>query len=154
MQIVPAVSEDAPAIAEMAAHLLREIMSVTGHAHFQVDDGQIERRVREFLAQGKYHVFLAREASVQVGFIALTETCALYAQGRLGLIPECYVSPAWRGRGFGRALLERAKEFGRAQHWTRLEVTTPPLPEFTETLRFYEREGFALSGGRKLRCLL
>ena len=35
--------------------------------------------------------------------------------------------------------------------WTRLEVTTPPLPQFDRTLAFYEREGFAISGGCKLK---
>lgn len=154
MRVVAAQPEDAPAIAEMTAELLREIMTATGHAHFNVDEGQIERRAREFMAQGSYHVLLARDASAQVGFLALTGTCALYAQGRFGLIPEFYVLRAWRGRGVGSALLQRAIEYGRIRNWTRLEVTTPPLPEFDDTLRFYKREGFAPSGGRKLKYAL
>ncbi len=30
-------------------------------------------------------------------------------------------------------------------------MTTPPLPPFEKTLAFYEREGFAIAGGRKLK---
>jgi GNAT superfamily N-acetyltransferase len=59
-----------------------------------------------------------------------------------------------RGRELGSALLAAAREHGRRQGWSRLEVTTPPLPAFSRTLGFYEREGFAVSGGRKLRCLI
>jgi hypothetical protein len=33
-------------------------------------------------------------------------------------------------------------------------VTTPPLPPFEKTLAFYEREGFAIAGGRKLKVAL
>lgn len=31
---------------------------------------------------------------------------------------------------------------------------TPPLPHFDKTLAFYEREGFAVTGGRKLKATL
>jgi len=47
-----------------------------------------------------------------------------------------------------------ARAFGASKGWTRLEVTTPPLPAFERTLAFYEREGFAITGGRKLKTLL
>lgn len=49
---------------------------------------------------------------------------------------------------------EQAKYFGISRGWTRLEVTTPPLPQFDKTLAFYERQGFAISGGRKLKLTL
>ena len=32
-----------------------------------------------------------------------------------------------------------------------LEVRTLPLPEFDRTLAFYQRAGFSISGGRKLK---
>ena len=44
-----------------------------------------------------------------------------------------------------------AKGIGRLKGWTRLEVTTPPLPEFDRTLAFYQQQGFSISGGRKLK---
>jgi hypothetical protein len=51
-------------------------------------------------------------------------------------------------------LLEQAVAFGASRGWTRVEVTTPPLPQFEKTLAFYEREGFAITGGRKLKRAL
>jgi hypothetical protein len=50
--------------------------------------------------------------------------------------------------------VEQAKRFGSSRGWKRLEVTTPPLPQFDKTLSFYEREEFAITGGRKLKVLL
>jgi hypothetical protein len=47
-----------------------------------------------------------------------------------------------------------AKEFGVKRGWRRLEVTTPSLPEFNRTLGFYERQGFSVTGGHKLKCVL
>lgn len=47
-----------------------------------------------------------------------------------------------------------ANSFGAARGRKRLEVTTPPLPQFQSALEFYEREGFAVTGGRKLKVLL
>ena len=94
---------------------------------------------------------LAESDDAPVGFLAITESRSLYAEGRFGVIQELYVQPAARGLGVGGALLARALGLARARGWTRLEVTTPPLPAFERTLAFYERHGFAVSGGRKLR---
>ena len=43
-----------------------------------------------------------------------------------------------------------ARAHGRQQGWSRIDVTIPPLPAFARTLGFDEREGFSISGGRKL----
>ncbi len=53
-----------------------------------------------------------------------------------------------------RELLAKAKRIARSKGWTRLEVTTPPLPQFDRTLAFYERQGFSISGGRKMKIEL
>lgn len=51
-------------------------------------------------------------------------------------------------------LIQSVKDFADEKGWKRLEVTTPPLPQFDATLSFYEREGFEISGGRKLKTVL
>ena len=88
------------------------------------------------------------------GFIAVYESQALYAEGRFGILPELYVRPQYRSQGVGRRLVAGVKDYAAEEGWTRIEVTTPSLPQFERTLAFYEREGFAVSGGRKLRVLL
>ena len=47
--------------------------------------------------------------------------------------------------------MEAAASFAFEKGWSRIEVTTPPLPEFGRTLRFYEANGFSVTGGRKLK---
>jgi GNAT superfamily N-acetyltransferase len=150
-----ALAEDAPEVASMVDELLSEIMQAIGVQAFDVASDETVARLRDFLEAGRYVVFAAfdgREAPV--GFIALYESCALYAGGVFGTIPELYVRPEFRGLGVGQGLLEAARQFGRSRGWTRLEVTTPPLPEFDRTLAFYEQEGFTVTGGRKLKVLL
>jgi hypothetical protein len=47
-----------------------------------------------------------------------------------------------------------ARRLGQSRGWRRLEVTTPSLPQFDRTMAFYQREGFTISGGRKLKLEL
>jgi GNAT superfamily N-acetyltransferase len=77
----------------------------------------------------------------------------LYAEGALATMQEFFVSPPYRVSGVGGMLLTAATELARKRRWNRLEVCTPPLPEFDRSLAFYERHGFDITGGRKLKRL-
>lgn len=146
---------DAPEVAAMAGELLAEIMQQTGVRAFNFDLAQTTARLADFLDRGVYFVFVARGADgLPLGFVALYESHALYAEGSFGTIAELYVHPGHRSGRVGRSLVSRARELGAARGWTRLEVTTPPLPQFDRTLAFYEREGFSITGGRKLKAAL
>ncbi|MGZ8983464.1 MAG: GNAT family N-acetyltransferase [Methylotenera sp.] len=150
-----ATSDDSHEVAVMVGELLSEIMNTIGVQAFNFDLDETAARLKEFLSHGKYFVFVARDDSENmVGFVALYESHALYAEGSFGTIPELYIRPEYRSQGAGYRLLEQAKSFGSSRGWTRLEVTTPPLPQFDQTLAFYEREGFAITGGRKLKVAL
>lgn len=144
---------DADTVAELVRNLLEEIMQVTGGSHFQVDLPQMISRARTFLETGQAQILLARSGgrSQAIGLLALSECHALYAEGSFGIITELYVAPAHRSAGVGHELVERAKQQARRRGWKRLEVTTPPLPAFERTIRFYESQGFSISGGRKLK---
>ncbi len=149
----------AAAITTLTGELLEEIQAAIGERMFSFDAALNQTRLEEALETGRCVVFLARGRGPHPdgdpqGFLALCEGFALYAEGDFGIITELYVRPPHRSRELGSALLAAAREHGRRQGWSRLEVTTPPLPAFSRTLGFYEREGFAVSGGRKLRCLL
>ncbi|MDR1994249.1 N-acetyltransferase [Azonexus sp.] len=150
-----ATANDAQEIAIMVGELLAEIMNAIGVQAFNFDLAETASRLEDFLNREKYFVFVARgESGNPAGFIALYESYALYAEGAFGTIPELYVRPEYRTNGLGRRLVSQAKSFGTPRGWTRLEVTTPPLPQFDRTLAFYEREGFAISGGRKVKVSL
>jgi GNAT superfamily N-acetyltransferase len=154
MNIRAATVHDAPQIAEMVGELLGEIMDAIGVQAFNFDLPVTVERLGAFIRQEKYFVFAAWDGEMPVGFVTLYESYALYAEGAFGTIPEFYVRPAYRSQELGLQLLSQAREFGRSRGWTRLEVTTPPLPQFDKTLAFYEREGFAVTGGRKLKVAL
>lgn len=147
--------DDVEVVAVMVGELLTEIMHTIGESVFNVDLPATRSRLREFFLQERYFVFLAETEQHQpLGFIALCPSYALYAEGAFGTIPEFYVRPAFRSQYVGQRLLEKAKAFAHTKGWTRLEVTSPPLPHFDKTLAFYQREGFSIAGGRKLKHLL
>ncbi|TXH73589.1 GNAT family N-acetyltransferase [Thiobacillus sp.] len=153
--IQQAHTKDAPAIAVLVGELLVEIMNAIDTRAFNFNLQETTARLEAYLANGTYVVFVARPANGDpVGFVALCECHALYAEGAFGTIPELYVRPAYRTRRLGMRLVSEAKAYGTARGWKRLEVTTPPLPQFDRTLAFYVREGFSVAGGRKLRTLL
>ncbi len=142
-------------VAVMVGELLAEIMNAIDIQAFNFDLDDTTARLKDFLSHDKYFVFVARSENMNpAGFIALYESYALYAEGAFGTIPELYVRPAYRKNNLGRYLVSQAKSFGASRGWTRLEVTTPPLPQFDKTLAFYEREGFSITGGRKLKIAL
>lgn len=139
----------------MVGELLAEIMNAINVQAFDFDLEETTARLKDFLDREKYFVFVARNDSEDaIGFVALYESHALYAEGAFGTIPELYVRPEFRSKDVGLRLISKAKSFGTSRGWKRLEVTTPPLPQFDKTLAFYEREGFAISGGRKLKVTL
>ncbi len=149
--IQPAMSADAHVIAAMVGELLHEIMAAVSDKVFHFDHHETEARARVWLADGSYLVLLAKAEGAVVGFLALYQSYALYTEGVYGTIPEFYVRPSHRSRGIGTALIAESKKVGQARGWRRLEVTTPPLPQFDRTLAFYQRQGFTISGGRKLK---
>ncbi|MGB2832119.1 MAG: GNAT family N-acetyltransferase [Methylotenera sp.] len=150
-----ATKDDAQEIAVMVGELLSEIMCAVGVKAFNFNLVETTLRLQDFIERKKYFVFVAREVNGKaVGFVSLYESYALYAEGTFGTIPELYVSPAYRANQLGLHLVSQAKSFGVSRGWTRLEVTTPPLPQFDRTIAFYEREGFTITGGRKLKIAL
>ena len=150
-----ATIDDAQEIAVMVGDLLNEIISAIGVHVFNFSLDETTTRLTDFIDREKYFVFIARsEYALPVGFIALSESHAQYAEGAFGTIPELFVRPEFRSQHVGQRLVEQARTFGNSRGWKRLEVTTPPLPQFDKTLAFYEREAFAITGGRKLKVVL
>jgi GNAT superfamily N-acetyltransferase len=155
ISIQKATVTDAHSIAVMVGELLNEIMLTIGINSFNFSLEETKDRLIDFIDQEKYFVFVAlNEHSDPVGFVALFEGHALYAEGAFGIIPELFVRPEFRSQNIGLRLVNQAKAFGCSRGWKRLEVTTPPLPQFDKTVSFYEREGFEITGGRKLKVLL
>jgi GNAT superfamily N-acetyltransferase len=156
IRIDRAQPDDALVIAMMVGELLHEIMTAVKEKVFGFDQDETTARARVWIKDGKYSVWVARDGarSEPLGFLSLCESYALYTEGPYGTIPEFFVRPAHRSKGVGTALLTEAKRVGRTRGWRRLEVTTPSLPQFDRTVAFYQRQGFNISGGRKMKSEL
>ena len=143
---------DAQDIALALGMLLGEIMQTIGIKVFDCDVEKSEQLLHNFLETGRYIAFVARDRKARViGVVTLVEGCSVYAGGVMGTIPEFYVDPQWRSSGIGKELAAAAFAYARSSGWKRLEVTTPPLPYFNRTIAFYERQGFSVTGGRKMK---
>lgn len=138
----------------MVGELLDEIIRVIESPAFEFEHDATARRLSEFIADEIYDGFVAFDGERAVGFVTVYQSHSLYGNGAYGTIPELYVRPTHRSCGIGNQLLAALVDIARDRQWTMLEVTTPPLPGFERTLAFYERSGFAITGGRKLKLTL
>lgn len=154
IEVRQATVHDAGIVGTMAVALTEEISAELGAAHFDLDTQATIGLCRELLQEGRYAAFIAFAGPEAVGFVGLSEGRALYANGMLITMQEFFVAPAWRSQAVGAALIGAAMRHARASGCKRVEVCTPPLPQFARSLAFYERHGFEVTGGRKLRRLV
>ena len=103
------------------------------------------------LSSGHYAAIIACSDNIPVAVSTITETYALYAGGKIGVIQEFYVVPEFRPSGIGAKLIEQVRNYGQKRDWSCLELCTPPLPVFERTLSFYQDNGLVPVGGRKMR---
>ena len=146
-----AKSRDASIIIDLVHDLLNEIMTKTGQPHFSLATQKGVKLLKRWLRNRQYTVLLAEEKGHVVGCLSLVESFAIYVEGAYGIIPELYISPKWRSQMIGERLLTEADQIAVKRGWCRLELTTPPLPEFDRTRAFYLKCGFEKTGGHKMK---
>lgn len=143
--------KSAAEIAALAICLTNEIIERTGIQHFDVDLPGTTALCKRLLKEQRYQVLAAWQDKQIIGFLALCESFALYAEGSFGIIQEFYVLPEHRSQKVGEALLDEAKKYAKSQAWKRLELCTPPVAEFQRTVDFYTHQGFEVTGGYKMK---
>ena len=143
--------KDAESISKLVMSLTEEICVRTNAKHFNIDFIGTLKRCDELLSKGLYGAIIGYKAGQPVAVSTFTESYALYAGGKVGIIPEFYVVPELRSSGVGEMLIESVRKYGRKNGWSCIELCTPPLPEFERTLAFYEKNGLIPVGGRKMR---
>lgn len=153
IEISPIQPSEYRELSIMVGDLLNEIMEKIGENAFNFNREDTEKRANNLVSKGAYWVFIARDAETNmiVGFVSLYESYALYSEGAYGTMPELFVKSNWRSKLVGQKLLQKVTEFAKEKGWGRIEVTTPPLPEFDRALQFYQSNGFDVTGGRKLK---
>lgn len=141
-------------VAALTICLLQEIIERTGTNHFTADVPATEKLCHQLMESGHYHVMAALEGDQIVAFATLCESFALYAEGAFGIVQELYVLPNHRSAKVGEKLLDAVAEHAKTQGWKRLELCTPPVPEFDRTVSFYQNNRFEISGGYKMKRLI
>jgi len=141
-------------IAKLAVCLTNEIIERTGIKHFDVDVPLAIRLCDNYVSNGLYTVIAAYDQNEIVGFGALCESYSLYAEGAFGIIQEFYVLPEYRCKDIGKELIREIIKFSKTKKWKRLELCTPPVPEFNKTVDFYQTNGFEVTGGHKMKCTI
>lgn len=100
-------------------------------------------------------IFVAETQGELVGFIHVEELetppFPSVAHHRFGCVVDFYVEPGYRGEGVGKALIQRAKQWGKERRLEYFELMV--LEENKIGQSFYAREGF-LPACRLLRCTL
>ena len=138
-------------VAKLAVCLTNEIIERTGIKHFDVDVPLAVSLCQNYVSNGIYNVIAAFDENTIIGFGALCESHSLYAEGSFGIIQEFYVMPNYRSQDIGKALINEIVNFSKSKKWKRLELCTPPLPEFNRTVEFYQANGFEITGGHKMK---
>jgi len=142
---------DCELIANIVLELTREISELTKTQHFELDLKDTIEHCRALISEGHYAAIIALCDNTPIALATLTETYALYAGGKIGVIQEFYVADNFRASGIGTRLIGQIRSYGKQHNWACIELCTPPLPEFDRTLNFYQKNGLAPVGGRKMR---
>lgn len=143
--------DDAEIIGTLVVELTNEICELTNVKHFDIDLNNTIQRCRTLIKAGHYAGIIGEVENKAIAVVTMTETYALYAGGKIGVIQEFYVSPDFRASGVGSMLIEQVQQYGQQNDWSCIELCTPPLPEFERTLNFYQKNGLIPVGGRKMR---
>ena len=146
-----ATADEAETVARLVFALTGEISTRTNAQHFDIDLQTTITRCRELMSAGHYSAIIGRLNDAPVAIATFTETYALYAGGKIGVVQEFYVKPESRSANIGAELIEVVQKHGEKQGWACIELCTPPLPEFERTVEFYRAHGLNLVGGRKMR---
>ena len=102
--------------------------------------------IKEILESGKTLILQAlTDTSEPCGMITLTESQAIYAGGKYGVIDEIYVSKKYRSLNIGKKLIKKAREIALEKNWKQLNVTAP-AGNNERALKFYESNGFTFTG--------
>ena len=155
MIIRAAGPEDAPAVAECIAALLREL---SGMPDYPVAPGAeaVCRRIAEGETAGAVFIAEAEAGGEPIGCMTLSVQEAVRYGGPYVEIQELWVLPEQRSHKIGAALVEAAERFCRERGVSALEVGLPVPQLFVDygrTETFYRGHGFNLIDPR-LRKLI
>jgi len=143
-EVRKAAETDAPEVVRLVTRLLSELRGEV----WTGDKQSLIEKTREFIKNGECVAFLIEADGKIIGVLTISVTVAVRTEGEHGIIQELYIEPEYRASGYGKKLLDQAITLTRAKGWPRLEVGTPPVPQWERTLAFYEKNSFVQIGPR------
>lgn len=132
IQVWGAGVEDAPAIARLLDDFNREFDEPSPGVE------ALSSTCRRLLEEGEITVLLTGDGPD--GLALLRFRPALWSEGLEAYLQELYVAPALRGRGIGRALLQRAIDLAREKGADGIDLNTGETD--TAARGLYESMGF------------
>ncbi|MEJ1353317.1 MAG: GNAT family N-acetyltransferase [Candidatus Sedimenticola sp. (ex Thyasira tokunagai)] len=138
-------------VARLIVCLTNEIIDRTEIKHFDIDLPLSIELCEKYLSQGIYSILAAFDEDEIIGFGTICESYSIYAEGAYGIIQEFYIIPKYRSRNIGSELVKEIIKFAKSKEWKRIELCSPPIPEFERTVKFYQSNGFKITGGYKMK---
>lgn len=141
MKIKNASPDETKKIKQFLADLYLELGEEQESLEFLTDE-----LIISMVNNGSTKIFLAEDNDEIIGLLTLTESQAIYAGGKYGVIDEMYVIPEYRSKQVGALLVNKAKEIAQEKNWKRIDVTAPTEERWKRTVAFYEKCGFVFTG--------
>jgi ribosomal protein S18 acetylase RimI-like enzyme len=105
-----------------------------------VDPG-VEVRFRTMIEAPQHTIFVAEAGQGRVvGLLTMSQRWTLWHTGPCALIEELVVDEGARRQGIGRALIQAALDWAKAQGCSEVELSTEP--DNLKAQAFYRRLGF------------
>ena len=139
--IIRATKEHLPHITGLLEALYTELGEERASLSFLT-----ETLIGQMTDSGQTVIYLAMDQEEAVGLMTLTESQAIYAGGKFGIIDEMYVLPSFRSSAIGQAMIDLAKGIGMEKGWKRIDVTAPTDKRWQRTVDFYRKNGFEHTG--------
>jgi len=105
INFIEATLHDSETIAIMVVELTTEICELTKAQHFDIELNKTIKRCHDLIRDGHYFAIIGTYENNAIAVVTMTETYALYAGGKIGVIQEFYVSPTFRAAGIGSMLI-------------------------------------------------
>lgn len=141
MKIKNASPDETKKVKQFLANLYLELGEEQESLEFLTDE-----LIISMVNNGSTKIFLAEDNDGIIGLLTLTESQAIYAGGKYGVIDEMYVIPEYRSKQVGALLVNKAKEIAQEKNWKRIDVTAPTEERWKRTVAFYEKCGFVFTG--------
>lgn len=147
MKMSEATLEDIEELADLLAVLFAQ------EADFIPDQLKQSAGLKQIIEQPQLgRILVLRDGDKLVGMVNLLFTLSTALGGRVAILEDMVVHPDARGGGAGSLLLQSAIACAKSQDCLRITLLTDN--DNAAAIRFYERQGFVVSGMVPLRLLL